>query len=346
MEKTLLTSSIGIKDFVSGKSYLQRTTNELINKILGGKRFNISYFETASNLDNYETEGMIVEYGDEVFIIDEGYGYIYKYKTSTENPYHIYILSKFNWPNDNARPARAGLVSDYLLTGFNINSSEYLENPKNYQNEEFYHIMKIRFLFSNPDYRLNDDITEEEFHNWTHIQPEFKLIIEEPNKEWFGDGVEIVGELKVDLSEIEKKLEESVPDTLSDKLETAQMYFGSNSEEFKKFAKDIPLIVDASGSSEDTVRVYKEFDLAANEWDIDYIYSFRYGLGSYLMKLKTTVLGRVECILMVLHGTQWENVQLNDLLLDVKSDCKKGKEALIETYKKEIMNFIDFFEVI
>ena len=48
---------------------------------------------------------------------------------------------------------------------------------------------------------------------------------------------------------------------------------------------------------------------------------------------------------MVLHGTQWEEVQLNDLMLDIKFDCKKSKEALIETYKQEIMNFIYFFEV-
>ena len=325
MEKTLLTSAIGIKDFVSGKSYLQRTTNELINKILGNKKFKISYFETASNCDDYETEGMIVEYGEEVFIIDEGYGYISKYNTSTENPFHTYTLSRFNWPSDNARPARAGLVSDYLLTGFNINSSEYFENPKNYQNEEFYHIMKLRFLFSNPDYRLNDDISDEQFMEWSYKQPEFKLIVEEPNKEWFGDEVKISGELKVDLSEIEKQLEE-------DKHQ-------------HEFAKDIPLLVDASGSSEDSVRVYKEFDLGSNDWELDYVYSFRYRYGSYLMKLKTTVLGKIECCLMVLHGTQWEGVQLNDLMLDVKSDCKKGKEALIETYKKEIMNFIDFFEV-
>ena len=345
MEKTLVTSAIGIKDFVSGKSCLQRTTNELINKILGGKKFKISYFETVSNVDDYETEGMIVEYGDEVFIIDEGYGYISKYITSTENQYHKYILSRFNWPGDNARPARAGLVSDYLLTGFNINSSEYLENPKNYWNTEFYHIMKLRFLFSNPDFRLNDNITEEQFYTWVLKQPEAKLILEEPNKEWFGDKVNITGELKVNLSEIEKKLEESVPDDLIDKLETAQIYYGGDSDEFREFAKDIPLIVDASGSSEDNVRVYKEFDLGSNDWELDYIYSFRYGQGSYLMKLKTTVLGKIECYLMVLHGTQWEGVQLNDLMLDVKSDCKKSKEALIETYKKEIMNFIDFFEV-
>lgn len=345
MEKTLVTSAIGIKDFVSGKSYLQRTTNELINKVLGGKKFKISYFETASNSDNYETEGMIVEFGEEVFIIDEGYGYISKYRDSaTESIYH-YILSKFNWPSDNARPARAGLVSDYLLTGFNINSSEYLENPKNYWNTEFYHIMKLRFLFSDPDYRLNDDINEEQFQEWVLKQPEAKMILEEPNKEWFGDKVNITGELKVNLSEIEKKLESSIPDDLIDKLETAQIYYGGNSEEFREFAKDIPLMVDASGSSEDNVIVYKEFDLGSNDWELDYVYSFKYRYGSYLMKLKTTVLGKIECCLMVLHGTQWEGVQLNDLMLDVKSDCKKSKEVLIETYKKEIMNFIDFFEV-
>ena len=320
MEKILATSAIGIKDFVSGKSYLQRTTNELINKILGGKKFKISYFETASNCDDYETEGMIVEYGDEIYIVDESYGYISKYNTSTENPFHTYTLSRFNWPSDNARPARAGLVSDYLLTGFEINSSEFLENPKNYQHTEFYHIMKLRFLFSNPDYRLNDEIMGDHFQEWALKQPEAKMILEEPNKEWFGDKVKISGELKVDLSELVNQLEE-------------------------EFTKDIPLGVVASGSSEDTVRVYKEFDLGSNDWELDYIYSFRYGCGSYLMKLKTGAFGKVECILMVLHGTQWERVQLNDLMLDIKSDCKKDKAALIETYKKEIMNFIDFFEV-
>ena len=345
MEKTLTTSAIGIKDFSTGKLYLQRTTNELINKVLGGKRFKISYFETASNCDDYETEGMIIEFGDEVFIIDEGYGYISKYRYSATESSYSYILSRFNWPGDNVRASRAGLVSDYMLTGFSINTSDYFENPKNYQNEEFYHIMKLRFLFANPDFRLNDVVTDEQFLEWTSKQLEFKIIMEEPNKEWFGDSVAIAGEVKVDLSEIEKKLEESVPDDLIDKLETAQIYYGGDSEELRKFAKDIPLVVDASGSSEDTVRVYKEFDLGSNDWELDYIYSFRYGCGSYLMKLKTGVFGKVECILMVLHGTQWVDVQLNDLMLDIKSDCKKDKVALIETYKKEIMNFIDFFEV-
>lgn len=325
MEKTLTTSAIGIKNFESNKIYLQRTTNELINKILGGKKFKISYFGTVSNNEDYLTEGMIVEYGDEVYIVDERYGYISKYVPTAEQESSVYKLSRFNWPGDNIRASRAGLVSDYMLTGFSINTSEYFENPKNYQNEEFYHIMKLRFLFANPDFRLNDFVTDEQFLEWTSKQPEFKLIMEEPNKEWFGDSATITGEVKVDLSEIEKKLED---------------------DNFREFAKDIPLVVDASGSSEDTVRVYKEFDLAANEWDIDYIYSFRYGLGSYLMKLKTTVLGKIECVLMVLHGTQWEDVQLNDLMLDIKSDCKKDKAALIETYKKEILNFIDFFEVI
>ena len=324
MEKTLTTSAIGIKDFSTGKLYLQRTTNELINKVLGGKRFKISYFETASNCDDYETEGMIIEFGDEVFIIDEGYGYISKYRYSATESSYSYILSRFNWPGDNVRASRAGLVSDYMLTGFSINTSDYFENPKNYQNEEFYHIMKLRFLFANPDFRLNDVVTDEQFLEWTSKQLEFKIIMEEPNKEWFGDSVAIAGEVKVDLSEIEKKLED---------------------DNFREFAKDIPLVVDASGSSEDTVRVYKEFDLGSNDWELDYIYSFRYGCGSYLMKLKTGVFGKVECILMVLHGTQWVDVQLNDLMLDIKSDCKKDKVALIETYKKEIMNFIDFFEV-
>lgn len=324
MEKTLMTSAIGIKNFELDKIYLQRTTNELINKILGGKKFKISYFETVPNNEDYLTEGMIVEYGDEVFIIDERYGYISKYIPSLDNPYHTYILSRFNWPGDNIRASRAGLVSDYMLTGFSINTSEYFENPKNYQNEEFYHIMKLRFLFANPDFRLNDFVTDEQFLEWTSKQPEFKLIMEEPNKEWFGDSATITGEVKVDLSEIEKKLED---------------------DNFREFAKDIPLVVDASGSSEDTVRVYKEFDLGSNDWELDYIYSFRYGCGSYLMKLKTDTFGRIECILMVLHGTQWVNVQLNDLLLDVRSDSKKSKSVVIETYKKEIMNFIDFFEV-
>lgn len=320
MEKTLITSAIGIKNFELDKIYLQRTTNELNNKILGGKKFKISYFETVPNCEDYLTEGMIVEYGDEVYVVDESYGYISKYVPSTENTYPNYTLSRFNWPGDNIRASRAGLVSDYLLTGFGINTSEYFENPKNYWNTEFYHIMKLRFLFSNPDYRLNDDINEDQFREWVLKQPEAKIILEEPNKEWFGDSVQIAGELKVDLSEIVNQLEED-------------------------FTKDIPLGVVASGSSEDSVRVYKEFDLGSNDWEIDYIYSFRYGNGSFLMKLKTGVLGKVECILMVLHGTQWEGVQLNDLMLDIKSDCKKDKVTLIETYKKEIMNFIDFFEV-
>lgn len=320
--KMLTTSKIKIKDFNSDKLYSQRATNELIYKILGHKNFKISYFETSDS-EVYQTEGMIVEYGDEVFIIDDGYGYISKYLPSEDNQDKAYILSRFNWPGDNVRGSRCGLISDYLLTGFNLNSSEYFENPKNYQNEEFYHIMKLRYLFSNSDYRLNDDILEEQFQEWVIKQPEYKIILEEPNKEWYGETTN--EELKVDLSEIEKNLEDE-------------------NNRFKEFAKDIPL-VDASGSSEDTVRVYKEFDLGSNDWELDYIYSFRYGQGSYLMKLKTTVLGKIECFLMVLHGTQWEGVQLNDLMLDVKSDCKKGKEALIETYKKEIMNFIDFFEV-
>ena len=320
MEKILATSAIGIKNFELDKIYLQRTTNELINKILGGKKFKISYFETVPNCEDYLTEGMIVEYGDEVFIIDEGYGYISKYVPSIENTYPNYTLSRFNWPGDNARPARAGLVSDYLLTEFNINSSEYFENPKIYWNTEFYHIMKLRFLFSNPDYRLNDEINEDQFQEWVLKQPEAKMIIEEPNKEWFGDKVNITGELKVDLSEIVNQLEED-------------------------FTKDIPLGVDASGSSEDAVRVYKEFDLGSNDWELDYVYSFRYGNGSYLLKLRTGILGKIEIVFMVLHGTQWVVVQLDDLMLDVKSDSKKGKVVLIETYKKEIMNFIDFFEV-
>lgn len=325
MEKTLTTSSIGIRNFESDKIYFQRTTNELLNKILGGKKFKISYFETIPICDEeFITEGTIVEYGDEVYIVDEGYGYISKYIPLAEQESSAYKLSRFNWPGDNIRASRAGLVSDYLLTGFNINSSEYFENPKAYQNTEFYHIMKLRFLFSNPDFRLNDDIDEEQFQAWVIKQPEFKIIMEEPNKEWFGDKVMIIGEVKVDLSEIEKKLE---------------------ADKFGEFAKDIPLAMDASGSSEDTVRVYKEFDLGSNDWELDYIYSFRYGFGSYLMKLKTGVLGKLECILMVLHGTQWVGVQLNDLMLDIKSDCKKDKAALIEIYKKEIMNFIDFFEV-
>lgn len=324
MEKTLTTSAIGIKNFELNKIYLQRTTNELINKILGGKKFKISYFETVPNNEDYLTEGMIVEYGDEVYIVDESYGYISKYMPSAEQESSAYKLSRFNWPGDNIRASRAGLVSDYMLTGFSINTSEYFENPKNYQNEEFYHIMKLRFLFANPDFRLNDFVTDEQFLEWTSKQPEFKIIMEEPNKEWFGDSTISAGEVKVDLSEIEKKLED---------------------DKSREFAKDIPLVVDASGSSEDTVRVYKEFDLGSNDWELDYIYSFRYGCGAYLMKLKTGVFGKVECILMVLHGTQWVGVQLNDLMLDIKSDCKKNKAALIETYKKEIMNFIDFFEV-
>ncbi len=345
MEKTLVTSAIGIKNSELDKIYLQRTTNELINKILGSKKFKISYFETAPNCDDYLTEGMIIEYGDEVYIVDESYGYISKYVPSTENTYPNYTLSRFNWPGDNVRASRAGLVSDYMLTGFSINTSEYFENPKNYQNEEFYHIMKLRFLFANPDFRLNDFVTDEQFLEWTSKQLEFKIIMEEPNKEWFGDKVNITGEVKVNLSEIEKKLEATIPDDLIDKLETAQIYYGGNSEEFREFAKDIPLGGVVSNSSEDTVRVYKEFDLGSNDWELDYIYSFKYGCGSYLMKLKTDTFGRIECILMVLHGTQWVNVQLNDLLLDVRSDSKKSKSVVIETYKKEIMNFIDFFEV-
>ena len=320
MEKILATSAIGIKNFELDKIYLQRTTNELINKILGGKKFKISYFETVPNCEDYLTEGMIVEYGDEVFIIDEGYGYISKYLPSEGTSDGAYILSRFNWPSDNVRGSRCGLVSDYLLTGFNINSSEYFENPKNSQNEEFYHIMKLRYLFSNPDYRLNDDMSAYQFQELVLKQPEAKMIIEEPNKEWFGDKVNITGELKVDLSEIVNQLEED-------------------------FTKDIPLGVDASGSSGDAVRVYKEFDLGSNDWELDYVYSFRYGNGSYLLKLRTGILGKIEIVFMVLHGTQWVVVQLDDLMLDVKSDSKKGKVVLIETYKKEIMNFIDFFEV-
>ena len=320
--KMLTTSKIKIKDFNSDKLYSQRATNELIYKILGHKNFKISYFETSDS-EVYQTEGMIVEYGDEVYIIDEGYGYISKYLPSEDNQDKAYILSRFNWPGDNVRGSRCGLISDYLLTGFNLNSSEYFENPKNYQNEEFYHIMKLRFLFSNPDYRLNDDISDDQFQEWVIKQPEYKIILEEPNKEWYGETTN--EESKVDLSEIEKNLE-------------------AENNRFNEFAKDIPL-VDASGSSEDTVRVYKEFDLGSNDWELDYVYSFRYGQGSYLLKLRTGILGKIEIVFMVLHGTQWVGVQLDDLMLDVKSDCKKGKVVLIETYKNEIMNFIDFFEV-
>lgn len=314
--KMLNTSKIKIKDFNSDRLYPQRTTNELIYKILGHKNFKISYFET-SNCDDYQTEGIIVEYGDEVFVIDDSYGYISKYLPSEDNLDKAYILSRFNWPGDNVRGSRAGLVSDYLLTGFNINSEEYFENPKAYQNTEFYHIMKFRFLFSNYDFRLNDSVSFDEFLEWVHKQPEFEIISKEANngskngsKNGPNDDITII-----------KGLEDSIP----------YFYLSGTS--------------DISGSNEDTVRVYKEFDLGSNDWELDYIYSFRYGQGSYLMKLKTTVLGKIECYLMVLHGTQWEEVQLNDLMLDIKFDCKKSKEALIETYKQEIMNFIYFFEV-
>ena len=309
-EMVLITSKICIKDFGSDKLYPQRSTFNLINKKLGDKNFKVSYFET-SNCEEYQTEGTNIEYGNEVFIIDRSYGYISKYLDDS------YIPSEFNWPSINLRGLRVEFVSDYLLTGFNINTSEYLEDPKNYQNVEFYHIMKFRYLFDNPNFRLNSDITEDQFQGWVKKQPEFKIIEEEPNKG------------------IEKKLSTPIQDTLSDEV-----------NQFKEFAKDIPLQHDASGSSEDTVRVYKEFDLGNSDWDLDYVYSFRYNSGAYLMKLKTTILGKIECYLMVLHGTQWENVQLNDLLLDIKIDNKKDKGALIETYKKEIMKFIDFFEVV
>ena len=310
--KMLNTSKIKIKDFNSDRLYPQRTTNELIYKILGHKNFKISYFET-SNCDDYQTEGIIVEYGDEVFVIDDSYGYISKYLPYEDDLDKAYILSNFNWPGDNVRGSRVGLVSDYLLTGFNINSEEYFENPKAYQNTEFYHIMKFRFLFSEYDFRLNDSVSFDEFLEWVHKQPEFEIISKESNngsKNGPNDDITII-----------KGLEDSIP----------YFYLSGTS--------------DISGSNEDTVRVYKEFDLGSNDWELDYIYSFRYGQGSYLMKLKTTVLGKIECYLMVLHGTQWEEVQLNDLMLDIKFDCKKSKEALIETYKQEIMNFIYFFEV-
>lgn len=358
MEKTLNTSSIAIKNFYSDKLYLQCVTNELINKILGNKKLKISYFETCRIDSEFITEGMIVEYGEEVYIIDDGYGYISKYIPSLDNHDNAYILSRFNWPGDNIKASRAGLVSDYLLTGFNINTSEYLEDPKNSQNTDFYHVMKLRFLFSNPDFRLNDEVTEEQFLDWTYKQPEFKIIVEEPNNEWFKDNPTSIEDTKVDLSRIEKQLEDiDQVQTIKD-VTLNQVHYTGSKEDLDALAKDniltlnganpmedIPLIVDVSGSSEDTIRVFKEFDLGQNEWNIDYVYSFRYGIGSYLLKLKTDTFGRVECLLMVLRGTQWVNVQLNDLLLDVRSDSKKSKSVVIETYKKEIMKFIDFFEV-
>ena len=341
--------------------YAQTLTNELTRKAVFGSMLAVSYFEVIPvGEDTFKTEGIIIEYGNEVYLIDEGDGYITRLRNTDKIDFESYIISKFNYPGDNSKPARAGLVYDYLSEGFGLNTYEYLENPKWFSDQKasFLHIMKIRYLFSFPDFRFDEDIDPAQFEEWSRSQPEYFYF--EANKEWYSE------DKKVDLTLLEneivttqesdnveawevdhilKGIKPTEPVITNENAENAQMYFGSNSEEFKKFAKDIPMM-DASGSSEDTVRVYKEFDLAATEWDIDYVYSFRYGLGSYLMKLKTTVLGRVECLLMVLHGTQWENVQLNDLLLDIKSDCKKDKAALIETYKKEIMNFIDFFEVI
>lgn len=356
----LLIPNMGINMF-----YAQSMTNELIRKAVFGSMLTVSYFEVIPVGDDpFKTEGIIIEYGNEVYLIDEGNGYIMRLRNTHKIDIESYIISKFNYPGDNIKPARAGLVYDYLSEGFGLNTYEYLENPKLFSDQKatFKHLMKIRYLFSFPDFRFDEDIDPTQFEEWTRGQPEYFYF--EANKEWYGDkNVDLtVLENEITTAQLNNQMaphemdnllkgikpdepENMEPVITNKNAENTQMYFGSNSEEFREFAKNIPLIVDASGSSEDTVRVYKEFDLGSNDWELDYIYSFRYGCGSYLMKLKTGVFGKVECILMVLHGTQWVGVQLNDLMLDIKSDCKKNKAALIETYKKEIMNFIDFFEV-
>lgn len=348
----ILASEVGIVDFRSMKIHAPRMTNELVDKLIGNcLRLQIYYFEAVSSDGLFEAEGTIIRFNEEIYIIDDAFGYIMKYIPSSNDIKHAYKISKFNWPSDNVKASRAGLVSDFLLDWFGLDTQDYLENPKTYTNIELEvsHILKIKYLFDNPDFRLNDKVDKIIFDEWLQKQPEYQMVLKASNKEWYDNSkpVTISGELKVDLTELETILkEEHVPDQIVDQVETAKIYYGGNSDEFKEFATDIPLCVDASGSSEDTVRVYKEFDLGNSDWELDYVYSFRYNSGAYLMKLKTTVLGKIECYLMVLHGTQWEGVQLNDLMLDIRSDCKKGKAALIETYKKEIMKFIDFFEVV
>lgn len=344
----ILASEIGIVDFRSMKIHAPRMTNELCNKWLGNRLLKIYYFEVVACDASFETEGTIIIFDDQIYIIDNAFGYIMSYIPSGDTIKEAYIISRFNWPSDNGKAARAGLVSDYLSDWFGLETGVYFENPKACTDplEGVSHILKIKYLFFYPDFRLNDeDINGSGFHDWLIKQPEYSASVKCTNPDWYDNQnpVTISGELKVDLSEIEAVLKH---DQVDNQVETSQVYYGGNSDEFKEFAADIPLCVDASGSSEDTVRVYKEFDLGNSDWELDYVYSFRYNSGAYLMKLKTTVLGKIECYLMVLHGTQWEGVQLNDLMLDIKSDCKKGKEALIETYKKEIMKFIDFFEVV
>lgn len=314
-------SGISIKDFDSQKLYIQRVTNELVSKILCNKLLKVCYFESVSEDDSFSTEGIIVSYGNEVFIIDEGSGYIMKYYPNSRDPLSMYKLSKFNWPSDNIKASRVGLVSDYLMDWFGLETHNYLENPKACMDiiEELSHILKIRYLFSNQDFRLNsEDVEGSGFQDWLIKQPEYLELSCFMNEDWYDNSNITTAPTKADLSKLEKQLD------------------GDNNQNDDT----------VSGSSEDTIRVYKEFDLGSNDWELDYIFSFKYNSGAYLMKLKTSVLGKIECFLMVLHGTQWVNVQLNDLMLDIRSDCKKDKKVIIETYKKEIINFIDFFEVV
>ena len=138
--------------------YAQSMTNELTRKAVFGSMLTVSYFEVIPvGDDTFKTEGIIIEYGNEVYVIDEGNGYIMRLRNTHKIDIESYIISKFNYPGDNIKAARAGLVYDYLSEGFGLNTYEYLENPKLFSDQKatFKHLMKIRYLFSFPDFRFD-----------------------------------------------------------------------------------------------------------------------------------------------------------------------------------------------
>lgn len=268
------------------------------------------YFEVLNeSQDPWTADGMIVVFGNKVFIIDEENGFVWKkslVSESAENPnewVEFVNLSGFNYPGDNKDAAtRVGILNDYMQDAFGINTDVFLEQEKDATNIDYFvrHIAKLFVLFTD-DFRFNH---EEEF-------------------DFEGYAITFLAYLTKENEEDFKNFKKGLSMT--------------NGNEVTVVDGDVK-------QPNPKVKVFRELDFSTKEDKYHKVFCFDYDGQKFMFKFITENRREPEFLFMTFKRNEWIKIHLDILEDEIKQiDPLLTKEQNIDTMKDKVYEAIEFF---
>lgn len=268
------------------------------------------YFEVLNeSQDPWTADGMIVVFGNKVFIIDEENGFVWKkslVSESAENPnewVEFVNLSGFNYPGDNKDAAtRVGILNDYMQDAFGINTDVFLEQEKDATNIDYFvrHIAKLFVLFTD-DFRFNH---EEEF-DFENYAITFLAYLTKENEE--------------DFKNFKKGLSMT------------------NGNEVTVVDGDVK-------QPNPKVKVFRELDFSTKEDKYHNVFCFDYDGQKFMFKFITENRREPEFLFMTFKRNEWIKIHLDILEDEIKQiDPLLTKEQNIVVMKDKVYEAIEFF---